>query len=231
VTLSADGVPVVIHDDTLARTSNAAEVFPQRAPWPVNDFTLAELKMLDFGTWFTLTDPFQQINAGAVTQEELVSYLGERIPTLEEALRYTLDKRWRVNVEIKDMGALPGAETLVSKVIALIARLDMAERVLVSSFNHDYLRECKRVMPALATAALVEHPLDDPIPLLRELGASAYHPPVDVALESVRAVRAAGFDVNVWTVNDELSMRALIDAGAAGIITDFPQSLNGILEE
>lgn len=60
---------VVIHDATLARTTNAEEVFPDRSPWRVRDFTLAELRQLDAGSWF-----------GA-------RYAGEPIPTLSDVLR------------------------------------------------------------------------------------------------------------------------------------------------
>ena len=67
VAMSADGIPYLIHDDTLERTSNVAEIFPERGPWPTHAFTLAELRQLDFGTWFNATDPFGQIDAGHVT--------------------------------------------------------------------------------------------------------------------------------------------------------------------
>src|SRR5512133_417819 len=123
VAVTADGELVVLHDDTLERTSNVQEVFPDRRPWAVYTFTLAELRKLDFGSWYNQKDPFKQIAQGAVTQAMQQSYVGEPIPTLEEALTFTKDNHWRVNVEIKDATGTPGDKDVVEKVVALIDKL------------------------------------------------------------------------------------------------------------
>ena len=73
VAMSADGVPFVVHDDTLARTSNVKAVYPDRSPWTNHLFTWAEIQQLDFGSWFVTTDPFKQIAAGNVSQAEQAS--------------------------------------------------------------------------------------------------------------------------------------------------------------
>ena len=124
----------------------------------MHTFTLAELRKLDFGSWFNQKDPFKQIAAGAVTAEMQQSYVGEPIPTLREALVFTRDNHWRVNVEIKDATGTPGDKDVVEKVVALIEELGMVDRVLISSFNHSYLRRVKKADAGLATAALVESP-------------------------------------------------------------------------
>ena len=158
VAVTADGELVVLHDDTLERTSNAQQVFPDRRPWAAYTFTLAELRTLDFGSWFNEKDPFKQIAAGAVTAEMQQSYVGEPIPTLREALIFTRDNHWRVNVEIKDATGTPGDRDVVEKVVALIDELEMVDRVLISSFNHEYLRRVKKANASITTAALVESP-------------------------------------------------------------------------
>ncbi len=106
VNVTADGELVVMHDDTLTRTTNAEALFPRRAPWRVVDFTLAEIKQLDTGGPFLAQDPFEQIGAGVISSAEQAALRGEPVPTLREALQFTADRRWRVNVEIKP---LPGA--------------------------------------------------------------------------------------------------------------------------
>lgn len=230
VAVTADRQLVVLHDDTLTRTSNAAQVFPDRAPWNVWDFTLDELRRLDFGTWYNKTDPFGQIAAGQVSAAGQTEFAGVRIPTLREALEFTLASNWRVNIEIKDAAGTPGDEHVVEDVAALVNDLDLTQRVLISSFNHSYLRRCKAADARIATAALVEEPHPDPVALLRELGAAAYNPGRDAIDEpTVRAVRAAGLDVLVWTVNDPDEMRRMIDWGVSGLFTDFPQVLNTLL--
>ena len=89
VAMTADGELFVVHDDTLERTSNVREVFPDRKPFSNYLFTLEEVKRLDFGSWFVSTDPFKQIAAGNVSAAEQESYRGEKAPTLREALAFT----------------------------------------------------------------------------------------------------------------------------------------------
>lgn len=232
VTLTADGEIVVIHDDTLERTSNASQVYPDRSPWRVGSFTLDELRVLDFGSWYVDKDPFLQIQAGAVSTEQAESYRGAHIPTLREALAFTRDHNWRVNVEIKDATGTPADVLIVDSVLRQVAESGMGERVIISSFNHDYLRQIKDADAGIATAALVEDPHPNPVGLLQELGAIAYNPNLKTLdWDQVAAVRAAGYGVNIWTVNDPADMRRLIEAGATGIFTDFPQVLANVLDE
>lgn len=230
--LTADGEIVVIHDDSLTRTSDACKTTPGRAPWRVRDFTLAELRRLDFGSWFAESDPFGQIAAGAVTEEELMGYARARIPTLSEALTLTRELGWKVNVEIKDMGATGGGENIARRVATLAAGMGMEDRVLVSSFRFDYLRQIREAGSAVATAVLVSSPAPDPAAIVAELGASAYNPCLSaITLRDVAPLREKGIDVNVWTVNDEETMTMLIEAEVSGIFTDFPQRLARILRK
>lgn len=229
--MTSDGELVVIHDDTLPRTSNAASIYPERAPWEVHTFTLAELRRLDFGTWYLDSDPFLQIAAGNVSQAELHSYHNAQIPTLSEALQFTRDHSWRVNVEIKDLAGKPGDSAVVEQVMQWVEGLGMMDRVMISSFNHSYMMRAKGVNQAIATAALVEEPADDPLRVLQAAGAEAYNPGITglLNLNLIAELRKKGYDVFVWTVNDEATMRQLINAGVSGIITDYPQILKQVL--
>ena len=213
------------------RTSNAAAVFPDRAPWGVHTFSLAELRRLDFGSWFVQNDPFGQIAAGNVSSSEQRSFQNAPIPTLREALEFTRDHQWMVNVELKDLTGKPGDPEIVEKAAALITKLNMEASVLISSFNHSYLERVKRANPVIATAALVEQPDANPVALLNRLNARAYNPGLKSCnLEHFTALRKAGKDIFVWTVNDEVSMRRLIEMGATGMFTDFPQLLKSVLD-
>jgi glycerophosphoryl diester phosphodiesterase len=232
VALTADGQLIVIHDDTLARTSNVTAHFPDRSLWPVHAFTFAQIRRLDFGSWFIDRDPFGQIAAGQVSQSDLDSYIGLSAPVLREALIFIRDHGWRVDVEIKDLSGTPGDATIVEQVVALIETLAMVDWVLISSFNHNYLARVKAANPRLATGVLVGRPIDDPTALLRRFDAQAYHPRATaIPFDTMADLRAQGFDVNVWTVNDEATMRRFIEAGASGLFTDFPQRLKALLTE
>lgn len=231
VAMTSDGEPFVVHDDTLDRTSNAAEVFPDRKPWSNYLFTLEEIKRLDFGSWFVAKDPFKQIAAGNVSETEQESFRGEKAPTLREALAFTRDRAWRVNVEIKDLTGTPGDALVVEKVVALVQELGLVDSVLISSFNLAYIEQVKRADPRIATAALVAKAVPDPAALLRGLNAEAYNPKVgEIRPADISALRDQGFDVYVWTVNDEKVMRDLIAARVSGIFTDFPQHLKPLVE-
>jgi glycerophosphoryl diester phosphodiesterase len=231
VAVSADGELVLLHDDTLERTSNAAQVFPERKPWSVYDFSLEELKKLDFGSWFVESDPFEQASQAQISKSELEAFARMPITTLAEALAYTKENHWWVNVEIKDASDTPADAVIVAKVVALVEELGMQDQVLISSFNHDYLRQVKALNPSIDTGALVNQVIIDPVGLLQELNAQAFHPGKKYTYEKqVKALRDAGFDVNVWTVNEEAEMLALIEMGVTGIITDFPQLLKPILK-
>ncbi len=228
VAMSVDGELVLLHDDTLERTSNVARLFPDRAPWSVYEFTLAELKQLDYGSWFVESDPFKQ--ATNLSAAELNSYVGIPITTLVEALQYTKDNHWWVNIEIKDASGTSADATIVAKVVNLVEELEMLDQVLISSFNHEYLRQVKKLNPFIATGALVNQVVMDPLALMRELDAQAFHPGRRVTYaKQVQSLRAAGYAINVWTVNDEAEMRELIEMGVTGIITDFPQILKPLL--
>jgi glycerophosphoryl diester phosphodiesterase len=226
VGVTTDGELIVIHDDSLVRTTDAQSRFPNRAPWHIFDFTLAEIKTLDAGSFFVETDPFGQIAAGAVSPAAQAAMRGEPVPTLEEALRFTKDHNWRVNVEIKTLPPAMAGFPIVERVLDLLNRLDLAERVLLSSFFHPFLQQAKTLNPALATAALLYRPHPDPLKLVAELDCQAFHPYNEIITpEQIGRFRQAGIEVNVWTVNDEAEMKALIQAGVTGLITDFPQRL------
>ncbi len=223
VRYTKDGQLIVFHDDTLERTTNvAATMQSQSAPFRVCDFTLAELQTLDAGSWFIATDPFGQIAAGEVA----TSCTAATIPTLEEALLLVKKHDWRVNVEIKDHAHLVGHDSIAQDVINMIQRLDMVDHVLLSSFQHNYLGEAKKLLPELPRAVLTEgmRPAS-PVELCRTYGAIAWHPDRElVSAEDIAKCLDAGIYVNVWTVNDMQEAKHLADLGVTGIITDFPKA-------
>lgn len=233
VAMTYDGELVVIHDDTLTRTSNAAVIYPKSMPWNVRQFTLEELKKLDFGTWFIEKDPFGTIKDGSVSPADQEKFKNLQIPTLEEALTFTKENHWKVNVEIKDLSRTPGDDVVVEKVIALVEKLDMDDDVIISSFKHEYLARSKQINPEISTAVLVDQEVDDPVALTKEFNAQAYNPGIKSIgdLSKIRLIRDAGIDVYVWTVNDEATIRKLIHAGVSGIFTDDVSKLQKVLGE
>jgi glycerophosphoryl diester phosphodiesterase len=226
VAMTRDGELLVIHDSTLERTSDVRIVFPHRAPWNIHDFTLAEIRRLDFGTWFMDGDPFGEIRAGRIPPAELKELRGTPAPTLAEALEFTRSHDWCVNVEIKDLRDSPGHRHVVRGVVSLIDTLSLRDHVVVSSFNHEYLEEARRLDPLLRLGVLTSRRLREPWRILQRLGAFSYHPAVSaLAPGEARAIAREGFHVLVWTVNDVPTCLRLMDEEVRGIFTDFPQNL------
>jgi glycerophosphoryl diester phosphodiesterase len=251
--LTRDGHLVVIHDDTLERTTDVAlrPEFADRAPWPVDAFTLAEIRSLDAGSWFAEKDPFGTIAAGEVAAADLALFRGEKIPTLEEALRLTKDLGWRVNVEIKSHSGLAGHAIVTHEVTALIEKMGMAESVLISSFQHVYLREAAALLPVTPRGALVEKPApglgsptgrnagtavtssltaEEAAALCSAAKSAFLHPDksfLDAAFAA--ALHDKGYAINVWTVNTPEDLRRMVEYGVHGVITDFPARLHAML--
>ena len=228
---SKDGELIVLHDPGLARTSNAIKSFPFKPFWQVRNFSLTEIKELDAGSWYLARDPFGEIENGTLSADDQAAFSNERIPTLREALQLTADKKWSVNIEIKDVSGTPADDEIVQKTVSLIEELGMEDQVIISSFKLDYLVQVKALNPSIKTAALVTK-MEDPVKLLREIGADAINPDYKSIkdLSMIKTIRDAGYDVYVWTINDEQTMMRFINAGVSGIITDYPQRMNEVLE-
>jgi glycerophosphoryl diester phosphodiesterase len=125
VRMTKDGELILMHDETLSRTTNAPSLFPNRSPWLVSDFTLEEIKMLDAGSWFVDQDPYGTIAAGEVSPEEAAKFRGEKVPTLKEALALTKELGFWVNIELKSRPSFalsPQTKALADRTVALIAK-------------------------------------------------------------------------------------------------------------
>lgn len=234
VSVTADGELFLMHDDTLNRTCNVEEVFPNRKPWNVKDFTLAEIRQLDCGQWFNVKDPFKQIEAGKVPVEDQQAYEGEKAPTLREALEFTKANNWAVNIEIKQQPDEATARLAVEKTVALAAELGMddGKQVVISSFEHAYLKHVREINSQIPVQVLTSEIILNLEQYLAGYGTRYINPKFSVwSYQQIKELSAAGIAFNIWTVNDESVMKALINANVNGIITDFPQLLIPLLGE
>ncbi|MCW8894008.1 MAG: glycerophosphodiester phosphodiesterase family protein [Deltaproteobacteria bacterium] len=229
VRLSADGELVLFHDQTLERTTDVAalETLYSRKPWKLSDFSFEELCLLNAGSWFLRDDPFGTIASGEVGGVDVPKIKAQKIPLLNETLRYSLRHDFPLNLEIKDQSATAGAQLVVDSVLKQLRETGTESLVLISSFNHDYLRLLKQLNPNIATAALVEdsHP-ENLIDYLQDLAVEAYHPDQLITdADLINELTSKGIRVNLWTVNDIQRARHFFAAGATFICTDWPQHL------
>jgi glycerophosphoryl diester phosphodiesterase len=227
IQMSKDFVPMVIHDPSLERTSNAKAKRCQFDLQSLNvcDWTLLQLKTLDVGSWFLDTDPFATISHKEVDPRRLMHELPQTIMTLEEVLLHPALRKTPVNIEIKDHKGKRQSKKVTETVVEVVRKTNSTNRVLISSFNHDYLVIVKTVAPTISTAALVarSHPVDL-VGYLRSLGVAAYHPSDDMTdAELVRLLRSGGIGINVYTVNSRERQKELFAMGATAVFTDYPE--------
>ncbi|MEV1200032.1 glycerophosphodiester phosphodiesterase [Microbispora rosea] len=192
---------VLMHDTTLGRTTDVEEVFPGRAPWRIGEFTLAEIRRLDAGSWFSR------------------KYAGEAVPTLGEALRAMRDSGLGLLLEIKEPRLYPGIEARVAEEIGR----DPAwrGRIVVQSFDWNSMRRFHGLMPRVPIG-LLGTPRIAELPGLARFADQINPPYADVTAEYVRRVHRLRMKVLAWTVDDPAAVRRLIGAGVDGVITNKP---------
>jgi len=91
IRISFDGIPFLLHDNTLIRTTNISDHFPSRKEDEASTFNMSELRELDAGSWFVDKDPYGALAKGLISEQTAETYRGIRIPTFEEVLNFTRD--------------------------------------------------------------------------------------------------------------------------------------------
>ena len=204
VTLSSDEEIVVIHDETLQRTTNGSGL--------VSQFTLAELKDLDAGSWFG------------------PRFAGERIPTLDEVLR-TVNGKILLNIEIKSEAVEGG---IAARVVETVQRHEMKDQVVISSFSPTALEQVHSLAPQFTTAVLYYQDLQqglDAVDIVDSLGASVFNiKRTRLTSTMMRRCLEHGIPVGIYTVNKKRHMRRMIKKGVAAVFTDHPDRLIEVLQ-
>jgi glycerophosphoryl diester phosphodiesterase len=258
VQLTRDGVAVVLHDESLQRTTDVARRFagdPRGfCGFRVADFDLDEIRTLDAGSWFLEPAGGPRSAAHFGTRRLLDTAACEYyasgalgVPTLAEALALTGTLDWLVNVELK---SFPGAVAqLLDAVLDVVAATGTAGRVLISSFFHAEVARCARhpFGRELATGVLASTPLYRPERYVRDLvGALAYHPSAEVLgagseayrraaapqglrCDDLAALKARGVPVLVYTVNDAASDGLAAHLAEAGVDALFSDNPGGLV--
>lgn len=204
VHLSKDGQAVIIHDETVDRTTNGQG--------RVCDKTVAELVALD------AHGPFPG------------QYPPCPIPTLDEYFAWVQTQDIITNLELKtDIYEYPGIEQLVWD---LICKYNLADKVIISSFNHYCVLRMKALAPALPCGLLTSSWIVNPGAYGKSLGIDTYHPLYGtVTPEFVEEMNQAGLKIYTYTVNDAETADKLTKLGIAGIIGNHTDMIGQVLAE
>ena len=195
VKLSRDGVPFLLHDDSLDRTTLRTG--------PAAEFDWAELSRLDAGSWHSR------------------AYAGEPLPSLEAVARFVLRNSHTLNIELKPS---PGQEWQTGHAVGLACLAlwrDAPVPPLFSSFKPEALRGARDRAPALPRALLLDSLWPGWWATAQELDCVAvvtHHPLMDAPL--VEQLHGAGLRALCYTVNHPADARRLMALGIDGLISD-----------
>ncbi len=201
VHMSRDGQLVVIHDETLQRTTRASGLVVQR--------TAAELSSVDAGKRFP-------------------AYKGEPVPKLEEVLELVRDAGLQVNIELKS-GRTPylGME---KEAVRLVRRFGLESCTVFSSFAHTRLSKLKELAPEIETAVLFKHSIPNLSAYVRSLGAGSLHPHYRIVTpDLIETARQLGLSVRPYTVDKPKVMQRMAELGADALITNVPAVMRRVI--
>ncbi|OKI08320.1 glycerophosphodiester phosphodiesterase [Streptomyces sp. CB02923] len=215
-----DGELVIVHDTSLARTTDVEQVFPGRAPWNVADFTLKEIEQLDAGSWFS------------------PKFAGERVPTLEDYMDAVEDNGQKLLMEIKAPELYPGIERQILKELREDGWLDrhhVKHRLIVQSFSADSVKKVHGLRSDiktgfLGTPAVAELPkyaafADQINPQYKSIDAGYV-----AAVHKVKGAHGKPLEVFTWTIDDAASAVKAAEQGVNGIISNKPDVVRDALE-
>ncbi len=218
VQVTSDGVPVLLHDASLARVSDRAT--------PVASIPRAELESIDAGYHFTIDD------RGETEPPDDAAFRGGgyRVPTVEEAFRALPHARFNLEIKTEENDA-------VARVVELVASLGRADRTLLTAGDDAIMLRLRKEIAARGVAVATSASISEIVAVVRSAvdggpppsGIQALQIPTRfanaelVTPELVEHAHRHGIQIHVWTINDPEEMGRLFDLGVDGIVTDFPE--------
>jgi glycerophosphoryl diester phosphodiesterase len=242
INVTRDGQLILFHDETLLRCTDAATKFPSRSSYLVRDFSLDEILSLDAGSHFIDSDPFSQISENKISDETLLAFKNEPIPTLEQGLLFTKEKDWKVNLELKyfgptkrsaiatnDLAGSPLSDANVpDKTLNMIRSTKFPlNQFVISSFNHDWLLRVLEKEPDIEVQATVG-PKGAKFLDFGDFFFPTYNAnSLLITEDHINQLKARGKKINLFNVNRLDEFKRFVNLGVDGVITDFPQLLVG----
>ncbi len=214
--MSRDGRIVVIHDDSLERTTDARSVYPNCPDYRIASLTAAEIAALDAGSW------------------KSPAFAGTRVPHLGEVLALVHATRTGLLLEVKHPRQYPGiAEAIVrsfAEVPDYLSRALAAGLLVVQSADWGFIRDFHALAPEIPVGLLGRPSRGELLEFANWV--DQINPNrVEADAEFLHTVHELGMSSLVWTVDETAEMERAIDFGADGIITNVPDRLVAMVEE
>ncbi|MEN1969881.1 glycerophosphodiester phosphodiesterase [Lentibacillus sp. N15] len=216
--MTKDGTLIAMHDEKVDRTTDGTGY--------VKDFTLEEIKQLDAGSWFNEKYP----------DKAKPEYEGLQVPTLEEIIQ-TFGRGSRYYIETKSPNVYPGMEEELLKILnkyKLIGPNAPSSKVLIQSFSPDSLEIVHDMNPNVPLIQLISYSkpatiTDEELNEIEEyaVGVGASYTKID--RNYVEKVREHNLLMHPYTVNTRKDMEKVLNWGATGMFTNYPDVLNEVL--
>lgn len=204
VQLTKDEVLVIMHDETIDRTTNGKG--------NIRDYTYEELCQFDCCGNFPGMFEFQ------------------RIPTLREYLEWVKPTGLLTNIELKN--SVYYYRNLEEKVIEMVRELQMEDKIIFSSFNLVSMVKCKQLIPEIPMGFLMETRMDNMGQFAKDNHIEYHHPDLTyLTKDMVEECHSQGVGVNVWTVNKKKQMKKLAKWKVDGIFTNYPNKAKKLKQE
>lgn len=200
VQLTVDGYPVLMHDDTIDRTTDGSG--------PLAELTLEQVRALDAGSWFA------------------PEFAGTRVPTFDEFLDVLAGNRKKALIELKEFWTAEDVRGIIDDVYAR----GVQNRIVFAGFNLTTVSNLADVAPAIPRVIIKRDLPADPVGLAQYYGAIAILTTpnsLESDADAVARMHAAGLGVLVYTLNSEKRWSEALDYGVDGIVTDKPSKLDG----
>ncbi|NGN68146.1 glycerophosphodiester phosphodiesterase [Streptomyces sp. A7024] len=210
-----DGELVIMHDDTLARTTDVEQKFPDRAPWKVADFTWKEISTLDAGSW------------------KGPEFAGLKVPNLEQYMNRVEHNDQRLVLEIKKPELYPGIEAETLKELRGLGWLDrthVSRKLVIQAFSADSVKKVHALRPDIKTGFLGTPPVAE-LPQYATFADQINSNHGTVSADYYKAIHALTgphgrrLENYTWTVDDPARAVELAKWGADGIITNKPDEI------
>jgi glycerophosphoryl diester phosphodiesterase len=226
IRISLDGVPFLMHDSTLLRTTNISEVFPDRSKDDASSFTMGELKSLNAGLWFIQKDPYNTIDNGLVSQAQLSINQGQKIPTLSQALEWVAEENL---VFLFDLRYPPEDHPYHDQLFEIVfdqfkeSGLNGNIWFLIDRQNIDrLLAEAPQMTRVIGVSST---DLPDPQDLL-DLDYEIVNVDTGILKKDIQAYRKLGLGVNVYTIDQPWLFSQFWLSGVTSVTTNNIHTLS-----